>query len=42
MKNSVLVSLFVLSILVLSACSNTAEGMGRDIEKAGQKIQDTF
>ncbi len=27
--------------LVLSGC-NTAEGFGRDVENAGQKIQDTF
>lgn len=28
--------------LTLGACSNTAEGIGRDVEKAGQKIQKTF
>ncbi len=37
----VIVTVFV-SVLLLSACSNTLEGAGRDIEKAGQKIQKTF
>lgn len=31
----------VLSVILLSGC-NTAEGIGKDIENAGQKIQDTF
>ncbi len=29
-------------ILSLSACSNTLDGAGRDLEKAGQSIQKTF
>ncbi len=37
---------FVLTFLVLgvglTACSNTLDGAGRDIEKAGQKISETF
>lgn len=28
----------VLSLLVLGAC-NTVEGLGKDVEKAGEKIQ---
>lgn len=32
------IALIVLSLLALAAC-NTVEGMGRDIETAGQKIQ---
>ncbi len=27
---------------VVAGCSNTLEGAGRDIEKAGEKVQDTF
>lgn len=26
----------------ITGCSNTLEGAGRDIERAGQKVQDTF
>ncbi len=36
---------FILSLAViasLSACANTLDGAGRDIEKAGQSIQKTF
>lgn len=33
---------FLLAGFTLGACSNTFEGVGRDVEKAGQKIQDTF
>jgi len=29
-------------IITLSACTNTLQGAGRDIEKAGQNIQKTF
>jgi predicted small secreted protein len=32
----------LLAVFALSACSNTFEGAGKDIEKAGQKIQETF
>lgn len=43
MKNKyILLSLTGLALLSFSGCSNTADGLGRDIEKAGQKIQDTF
>lgn len=32
-----------LAVLVsLSACSNTLDGAGRDLERAGQSIQKTF
>lgn len=37
-----IVALLSLAALSLSACSNTAQGFGRDMEKAGQKIQKTF
>lgn len=30
------------SLFTLGACSETLEGAGKDIERAGQKIQDTF
>lgn len=32
----------VLIPMLLSACGNTLDGAGRDIENAGQKIQKTF
>lgn len=37
-------SLFLcgLILVTLTACSNTAQGFGRDMEKAGQNIQNTF
>ncbi|MCB9990167.1 MAG: entericidin A/B family lipoprotein [Rhodospirillales bacterium] len=38
MKIWVISALLLLSGLTLSAC-NTVEGMGRDIEKAGESIQ---
>lgn len=41
MKLSLTILLLAAS-LSLAACSNTAEGVGRDVEKAGQKIQQTF
>jgi len=31
-----------LSALALGGCSNTFDGAGRDIEKAGESIQRTF
>jgi len=41
-KLLIIISMLILSGLSLAACSNTAEGIGRDVEHAGQKIQDTF
>ncbi|MCD8563101.1 MAG: entericidin A/B family lipoprotein [Alphaproteobacteria bacterium] len=39
--------LFIALLLIgaslnLAACSNTAQGFGKDMEKAGEKIQKTF
>jgi predicted small secreted protein len=31
----------VIALLALSACGNTINGMGRDIEHAGRGIQET-
>lgn len=31
-----------LLLVALTACTNTAKGFGRDMEKAGQNIQKTF
>lgn len=42
MKNLLIVSALLMSVIALSGCSNTLDGAGRDIEKAGQKIQKTF
>ena len=40
-KVALVVCLFVVAGFV-TGCSNTFEGAGRDIEHAGEKIQDTF
>lgn len=42
MKKLALLSLLVLATASLGACSNTLDGAGRDISKAGDKISDTF
>ncbi|MCB1563003.1 MAG: entericidin A/B family lipoprotein [Alphaproteobacteria bacterium] len=45
MKQRKMVTVLLISILAgftLGACSNTFEGIGRDVEHAGEKIQDTF
>ncbi len=34
--------MITLALATLSACSNTFDGAGRDIERAGEKIQETF
>ena len=31
-----------ISVLALGGCSNTLEGAGRDIERSGEWIQNTF
>ena len=35
-------TLLTASFISLGACSNTIEGVGRDIERAGEGIQKTF
>ncbi|MCB1531403.1 MAG: entericidin A/B family lipoprotein [Alphaproteobacteria bacterium] len=42
MKNIVLCFSLLIFAASLAACSNTFDGAGRDIERAGEKIQDTF
>lgn len=37
-----LCALVIVTVLTLSACSNTMDGAGRDLEKMGQSIQKTF
>lgn len=32
----------ILAGVSLSGCSNTLDGAGRDVEKAGEWVQDTF
>ncbi len=43
MRNKILsvTSLIILG-MGLSACSNTLQGVGQDVENAGETIQDTF
>jgi predicted small secreted protein len=40
-KLSTLACLFLVAGFI-SGCGNTLDGAGRDIEKAGEKIQETF
>ncbi len=42
MKKILTLSLLVSVAFSLAACSNTLDGAGRDISKAGEKISDTF
>ncbi len=42
MKKLVAFCLSIMVIGLLSGCSNTAEGAGRDIEGWGQWMQETF
>ena len=43
MKPATLVfALMLLSGLALAGCSNTMNGVGKDVEHAGQSIQRTF
>lgn len=41
-KRLLLTIIFGLSLGMLTSCSNTFDGFGRDVEKAGEKIQKTF
>lgn len=41
-KLSILCVLCCGALVMLSSCSNTLNGAGRDIEKVGQKVQQTF
>ncbi len=36
------VALLFVTILGLNACSGTFDGVGKDMEKAGEWVQDTF
>ena len=43
MKSKFLVLFVCFAVLLgAAACSNTFDGVGRDMESAGQKIQNTF
>lgn len=42
MKKTIQCVCLVIAFASLSACSNTLDGAGRDISKAGDKIQETF
>jgi len=42
MKKTPLLTCLVLSAAPLGARTNTLDGAGRDISKAGDKIQETF
>ena len=39
MRNIVIASLVLSVAVLLSGCTNTADGFGKDLEKAGQNIQ---
>ena len=42
MRKLILFACFVTVAGFLAGCSNTLDGAGKDIERAGEKIQDTF
>ena len=42
MKKLVMYVCLFVAVAALGACSNTLDGAGRDISKAGDKISDTF
>lgn len=42
MKKIILLTGFAVVTLGLTSCANTFDGAGRDIEHAGEKIQNTF
>ena len=39
MKSKVFMVALMIALLGLTACGNTFQGMGQDIEKMGEKIQ---
>ncbi|MCB9988141.1 MAG: entericidin A/B family lipoprotein [Rhodospirillales bacterium] len=41
-KGLLIVFLAVMIMPFLTGCGNTLEGVGRDVERAGEKIQDAF
>lgn len=42
MKKIVTLGCFLAIATLVSGCSNTLDGAGRDISRAGDKISDTF
>lgn len=42
MKKTILLFCSILALAGLSGCSNTAEGMGKDLKNTGQWFEDTF
>lgn len=42
MNKAILCLSLIIMSASLAACANTLDGAGRDIERAGEKIQDTF
>lgn len=41
-KTGFLLTVLFIAALAVSACSNTFEGAGRDLQGAGEWMQDTF
>lgn len=41
-KTGIVLTTLFLTTLVLGGCSNTFEGAGRDMQGAGEWMQDTF
>ncbi len=39
MKTAIIGALLVVSVMTLAAC-NTVHGVGKDVERAGEKVQD--
>lgn len=42
MKKFIILGCFMTIATLVSGCSNTFDGAGRDISRAGDKISDTF
>jgi predicted small secreted protein len=40
MKNYIIIALIAVFGIAATGCRNTAEGVGKDMENAGEKIQD--
>lgn len=38
----VILPVLAMSVLLLSGCGNTMEGVGRDLEEWGKTLQETF
>ncbi|MFO1500172.1 MAG: entericidin A/B family lipoprotein [Verrucomicrobiota bacterium] len=40
MGRAVILGTFLIAFVCITGCKNTAHGVGKDVERAGEKIQD--